>query len=1014
MVQNERETKMHKRSRMAGSLSALMVGFGLLASAAAQAAVTVPLPAPLAGGPGNVFYGAVNAAANKNSPVVLFVHGLGSNAEYWFTNGNTMYEYVYNAGYRSVYVSMNADNSQNTAPIAQNAATLQALLPGILAHFNTQQVYLVCHSKGGLDAEVAMESPSFRAAIKAVFTLATPNQGTALADWAFGSGQKLAGLLGLLNPGLYDLEPEHVASLRAVLDPLFQTAGIPFFYMEGTQYSGQQSIVYGITGPILANLTNGEKNDGLVAQNEVDLPDSYSEDMGPVNVDHTQMGFGVNVWPYVYGRISGLEIRQAGWQQIANGGFGDDQNTWAWSQTWFQGNLYVGTGRNVDCITADDAAVQSGLPIYPPPGNEDCPQDPLHIATPAEIWRYTPQTKTWTRVYQSPQDIPLGNDENGNPAFAARAVGFRNMGVYTEADGTQALYVGGVTAISIYNKLPQYANYTYPPPIMVRSTDGTNFTEIPEDPGTTLGDIVQDNTDIFVASFRSIVQANGQMWVAVTDFRGEGFIMTSTNPSQGDNAFTRVSPQPALPNFAVWVLAAYNNAVYVGTGDRTDDIGYGIYKTTNMPGDPIPYQFDPVVLNGGYQTVESQRSPTLLTMHVWTQPDDGLQHLWCGTDRKIEIVRVNPDDSWDVIVGQPRQTPDGYKTPLSGIAYYFDNDFTGHVWQIQDSPNSGIHASTWDWSIQLRESALISQPDTGEQGFDFFNSPDGIHWYIISKNGMGDGFNFGGRSGNFNHFGLFWGTARVTGGLQEYQDPTILDLNNDGKISQADADIIQAALGQPANPGFDPRDMNGNGVIDAQDVQFLQSQCTFPNCSEVAPPGTVYNTPPAAFQGYLTAGTQLAVGNTVVLTWPAQPNASRYHVYRYTATPIVPYLLDGAPSQTINVSQSMALNFPADFTSGKLSAACPPGENDLWFCQLIDLAQTASQAPAATGNLTFVGFPEVLEEIAQTTSLSFSSPMPTTIQSIYFVRSEDGNGNLSATSNIVGAPSFTQVDQSQF
>jgi hypothetical protein len=40
--------------------------------------------------------------------------------------------------------------------------------------------------------------------------------------------------------------------------------------------------------------------------------------------------------------------------------------------------------------------------------------------------------------------------------------------------------------------------------------------------------------------------------------------------------------------------------------------------------------------------------------------------------------------------------------------------------------------------------------------------------------------------------------------------------------------------------------------------------------------------------------------------------------------------------------------------------------------------------------------------------------MPTTVQSIYYVRYEDANGNLSALSNIVGAPSFVNVQQSQF
>ena len=999
--------------RRAALLFCLTV-FGLT-SAFASTGPAAPTPAVAPGGPPNIFYGGVNPAANANAPVLLFVHGLGTNAQYWFSGKNDMYQDVYNAGYRSAYVSLNADNSKNTATIAQNAQTLQNLFPTILAHFNTQSVYLVCHSKGGLDAQVAMLNPSFRSGVKAVFTLATPNQGTELADWAFGAGQKIANVFGLQSPGLFDLRPEHVATLRAQLDPLFASSGIPFYTLEGKSYIAGASPVYIVTGPILKNLTNGVDNDGLVAVPEVYLPDSYAEDMGSVGSDHTHMGFGTPAWAYVYGRISGLENRAAGWKEVASGGFGDDQNAWAWSQIWFKGNLYVGTGRNVDCITSDTAAVQTGVPLYPSPGGTRyCPQDPLHIATPAEIWKYTPQTKTWARVYQSPQDIPLGDDLNGQPAFAARAVGIRGFGVYTESDGTQALYAGGVSAISIYNHLPQFANSTYPAPIILRTTDGSNFSELPEDPGTFLGDIVRNNTDIFVASFRSIVQANGQMFIVATDFRGEGFIIASPNPSQGNNAFQRVSPAPALPGFACWVLSSYNNALYVGTGDRTTDTGYGVYKTTNGPGDPVPYQFTPIITNGGGQTNMLTRSPTALTMNVWTQPNDNQPHLWVGTDRKIEIVRVNPDDSWDVIVGQPRNTPAGYKTPLSGIAYYFDNDFDGHIWQLQNAPNTGIHASTWDWSILLRQANLTNSIVTGEQGFDFFNSPDAAHWYIISKTGMGDGYNFGGRSGNFNHFGLFWGTARVAGGLQMWQDPSILDLNGDGKVSQADANVIQAAIGQPATPGFDARDVNGNGVIDAEDVQFLESQCTFLNCAEVPAPGITYIPPPAPFTGFLTAGDQLTVGNTVVLNWVAQPNATRYHVYRYVATPPGALFLNGVPTQTINISQSLAVNFPTDFTNGTLNAACPAGENDLWYCQMVNLLSSAGQAPPAPGTLSFIGFPAPLTEIAQTTATTYSEAMPTTVQSLYYVRWEDASGNLSALSNVVGAPSYVNVDQTLF
>jgi len=61
--------------------------------------------------------------------------------------------------------------------------------------------------------------------------------------------------------------------------------------------------------------------------------------------------------------------------------------------------------------------------------------------------------------------------------------------------------------------------------------------------------------------------------------------------------------------------------------------------------------------------------------------------------------------------------------------------------------------------------------------------------------------------------------------------------------------------------------------------------------------------------------------------------------------------------------------------------------------------------------LTYEGFPAALQEIAQVAASPtpvYNEAMPTTIQSLYFIRSEDNNGNLSLPSNIVGAPSFNQ------
>src|SRR2546423_12379851 len=174
------------------AVSALVL-FGITAHGWAQ---SPPAPSPDPAAP-NIFYGAV-PPDGADGPVLVFVHGLQGKASDWWLN-NDMYSSAYAAGYRTAFVSLNADNTPNNAPWAQNAVVLKGLFPKIAAHFTTPHFYVVAHSKGGLDVQAALLTPDRTALdpatfpiVKAVFLLATPNQGTALADWAFNGGQTQA------------------------------------------------------------------------------------------------------------------------------------------------------------------------------------------------------------------------------------------------------------------------------------------------------------------------------------------------------------------------------------------------------------------------------------------------------------------------------------------------------------------------------------------------------------------------------------------------------------------------------------------------------------------------------------------------------------------------------------------------------------------------------------------------------------------------------------------------------
>ena len=245
--------------------------FACLGALGGQAAAQpqIPLPVPDPSGPSNIFYGAVppGPPGPATSEVLVFVHGLGGTADNWWLANNT-YQMAFALGYRTAFVELVPD-----ASIVDNGQMLRVALPIIAEHYSVEKMVLVGHSKGGVDIQVAMIAPAFANLVKAVFTLASPNQGTELADWAFGPGLPIAGGLGLLSPGVFSLRTVNMEAFRCVADPIFRASGIPFYTMEATQFIGNP--ITTVTGAILKQLVPDEKNDGFVTVPRAKLPFDY-------------------------------------------------------------------------------------------------------------------------------------------------------------------------------------------------------------------------------------------------------------------------------------------------------------------------------------------------------------------------------------------------------------------------------------------------------------------------------------------------------------------------------------------------------------------------------------------------------------------------------------------------------------------------------------------------------------------------------------------------------------------
>jgi hypothetical protein len=443
--------------------------------------------------------------------------------------------------------------------------------------------------------------------------------------------------------------------------------------------------------------------------------------------------------------------------EAAAQGFGDRNNSQPWAMAWWRNKLYVGTGRSTFCVQAATTAYfYPNLEGYYPPKEEDidCTPDPYDLPLQAEIWRWTPETDTWEMIYRSPNDVPIQGTEPVR--FTARDIGFRGMLVFTEADGTEALYVAGVTSrggagVGFLGPVP--------PPRLLRSTDGETFNAVPQDPGTFLGDIT-------VTGFRNMVSHRGRMFlVASVGLLGHGLLLEAAHPELGNDAFRNVSPpHPTLPgvDLTFFEIAAFQGSLYVGTGVQplNDDTPFSLLKT-DAAGSP-PYTFTTVIPDGGYKKFGA--SPAVISL----SPFRG--RLYVGTDR--EVMRVNPDDTWDLVVGTPRNTPDGIKlAPISGFDMGFDYQFNIHMWRM-GRHGGAFYIGTQDQSAKWRNNPVLGPLVSRRMGADLFSTGDGWHYSLVTDNGLGDPFNNGVRNFASTPFGMFMGTANHTFGTRIYRGRT--------------------------------------------------------------------------------------------------------------------------------------------------------------------------------------------------------------------------------------------------
>ncbi len=456
-------------------------------------------------------------------------------------------------------------------------------------------------------------------------------------------------------------------------------------------------------------------------------------------------------------------LKKEDFRLIAHGGFNDGMNAYAHSMGWFNGHLYVATTRG------NFPLMKKRLPIGLDPWPVECPEDPFDLDLHAEIWRYSPGDDSWERVLKAPTII----GSHGKPI--PRELGYRGMLVYQESKhDNPALYIS------------TWSPAKGPGPVLLRSEDGKNF-EPSCEPGL---------IGLPVTTIRTMTEFKGRLYTTPAGSRGG-------NPNVSAHSIVYESKDPASGqwepvsdfgfgdpgNKTVFEMVGFEDYLYVGTFNLE---GYQVWRTT-AEGEP-PYHWEKIIDRGAYRGQLNQCVLSMCPFKGALYIGSAIQGGGIDRQNKIgpappELIRLQVDGHWDLLVGEARETPDGYKQPLSGYLPGFDNFFNGYFWRMCEH-QGWLYLSTFDWSgiLGYAQKANWPQPfinivfELGEQfimdnqsGFDLFRSFDGENWVPVTKNGMGNPYNIGLRTMVSSPFGLFLGTANPFG-------PKVMPLGGDRYI----------------------------------------------------------------------------------------------------------------------------------------------------------------------------------------------------------------------------------------
>ena len=220
-------------------------------------------------------------------------------------------------------------------------------------------------------------------------------------------------------------------------------------------------------------------------------------------------------------------------------------------------------------------------------------------------------------------------------------------------------------------------------------------------------------------------------------------------------------------NQGISTLASFDGCLYAGTYNPN---GYQVWRLRCVSDLDAPPQ--PVVREGtGFGQSEAALSMYAFRDHLYvgTGIPLGFNPLTKHGPRGCDVIRIGPDDNWEVIVG-PRRSQ-----PLSGYRAGFGWRLNAYCWYMGEHEGH-LYLGTWDMSRVIeflgKDAGNIARPFKpllnllsprpqgwgSSMGGDLYRSADGIHWEPVFLDGLGNPDNHGIRTIESTPEGLFVGT----------------------------------------------------------------------------------------------------------------------------------------------------------------------------------------------------------------------------------------------------------------